>query len=159
MQDQELDAFERRFVDAMAVVYEQRGLSPVAGRILGRLLVARPPEQSSKELARYTEASKGSVSDQTQLLVRAGYVERLRRKRSRETWYRIRGGIWVELLQREAEAAGHVRGLADAVIDAQEAAGVVPSEALRAYRDVNGFFERRLPSLIDEWTRERDGSV
>lgn len=152
----DLETAEREFVEQIASNYESRGLSPTAGRIVGRLLVARPAAQSSKELAAYVQASKGAISTQTQVLIQAGFVEKIRKPGSRETWYQLKDAIWLHLLEREVEATKHARQLADTVMAAQKAAGAEPSPNLEDFRRVQRFFERRVPRLIEEWRELQD---
>lgn len=49
----------------------------MVGRALGWLLVCEPPEQSAAELAETLQASKGSISTATRVLLRLGFIERV----------------------------------------------------------------------------------
>lgn len=150
--DTPLQKAERTFVEALALHFEGRGLSPIAGRIVGYLLVCRPSEQSSRQLADALGASKGSISAQTQFLAQAGFVTRTRRRGTRQTFYRITEHVWLDLLRREAEAAAHVRRLADAALEAQREAGVHPNADLVEFRDANAFIEAGIPKLLSDWS-------
>lgn len=148
---------QRALIDALATLHESSGLSPVAGRIMGVLLISREAELSSDELAEQAEASKGTISTQTQFLVERGLVDRFRKPGSRRTWYRLRPNAWLELLERQAQSTAMVVGLADAAIAEQADRGEV-SAALREYRKLNRFFAERIPALIEAWHDYRDGA-
>src|SRR5690348_6943728 len=94
---------ERDFVDQLALVMERSGMSPVAGRILGRLLVCDPDHQSSSQLAEYLNASAGAVSTASRFLVQIGLVERVRFRGDRAMYFRIRPDAWDTIFQKEIE--------------------------------------------------------
>jgi DNA-binding transcriptional regulator GbsR (MarR family) len=47
----------------------------MAGRILGWLLISDSPHQSSEQLVNGLEASKGSISSMTRLLIQINLIE------------------------------------------------------------------------------------
>ena len=53
---------EKQFAEEVGIVFEQTGLPRMAGRILGWLLIAEPPHQSTEQLINALMASKGSIS-------------------------------------------------------------------------------------------------
>ncbi len=61
----------------LALFFEEMGFPRMAGRILGWLLICDPPEQSAGQLAGVLQASKGSLSTMTRLLIQMGLVERV----------------------------------------------------------------------------------
>ncbi|MFQ3629252.1 MAG: MarR family transcriptional regulator, partial [Cyanobacteriota bacterium] len=65
------------FVEEVGLMFELIGLPRMAGRIFGWLLISQPPHQSSGELAEVLQASKGSISSMTRLLIQLGLIERL----------------------------------------------------------------------------------
>ena len=68
-----------RFVEELGVLLElEAGAPRMVGRVLGWLLVCEPPEQSAAELAERLQASRGSISAATRLLLRMGMIERVR---------------------------------------------------------------------------------
>src|SRR5690242_7144959 len=71
-------ADERRFSDELGFFWEDAGGTRMAGRVLGALLIADPPELSSSQLAEFLGVSAGSVSTATRELIRPGIVERVR---------------------------------------------------------------------------------
>ena len=62
-----LQAKDKQFVEEVGIVFEQTGLPRMAGRILGWLLIAEPPHQSTEQLINALMASKGSISSMTRL--------------------------------------------------------------------------------------------
>lgn len=142
---------ERRLVERISMVFESSGLSPVAGRIIGRLLLCEPREQSSAELAEWIGASKGSISTQTQMLATMGLVERTRKPGSRKTWYRIRPHVWTDMLQLEVLRTQQLNAMAKEALALKEALGEPVDDRLREFHGFTDFFLARLPALIGEW--------
>ena len=93
-------AGEMGFVDDMGFYLESLGAPRMSGRILGWMLICDPPEQSSTQIAEALEASKGSISTGTRLLIDLGLLERTTAKGSRSTYFRIGRDAWSSLLQR-----------------------------------------------------------
>lgn len=149
---------ERHLVDRIALALEHAGLPPIAGRILGRLLLCDPPEQSSAGLADYLSASRGAVSTMTRLLVDAGLVERIRIRGSRATWFRIRTGLWAEMLQREVVRVQQFRALAHEGLELLADAPPERRLRLQEFLDFNEFFAEELPSLIEHWKQRQEAS-
>jgi DNA-binding transcriptional regulator GbsR (MarR family) len=147
---------ERQLVEQISLVFESSGLSPVAGRIIGRLLLCEPREQSSAELSDYVGASKGSISTQTQMLVAMGLVVRSRKPGSRATWYAIRPHVWTDLLQLEIVRTQQLHALAEQAIALKQSQGAGIDDRLREFRGFTEFFLERLPALIDEWRSIQD---
>jgi len=142
---------ERNFVDRVALVFEHAGIPPISGRILGRLLICDPPEQSSAELADYLLASKGAVSTATRMLMEIGVIEKIRRRGSRASWFRAKRGAWGEMLHAEITRVRMLRQLADEGLALMSEAPPERLERLQEFRDFNAFFETELPELVTRW--------
>ncbi|MFC1901983.1 GbsR/MarR family transcriptional regulator [Chloroflexota bacterium] len=67
---------ERDFVEEVGIVFEKTGLPRMSGRVFGWLLISDPPYQSPAELTEVLQASKGSISTTTRLLIQLGLIER-----------------------------------------------------------------------------------
>ncbi|HEX2166689.1 MAG TPA: MarR family transcriptional regulator [Longimicrobiales bacterium] len=82
------EAAEARFVERMGHILESDGLTRIAGRIFGHLLLSSEP-QSLEDLAKALHASKGSISQDTRLLERLGALERVTHPGDRRVFYQI----------------------------------------------------------------------
>lgn len=79
---------ETRFIERIGHILEQDGLTRIAGRIFGHLLLATEP-QSLEDLANALQASKGSISQDTRVLERLGALERVTHAGDRRVFYQI----------------------------------------------------------------------
>ena len=153
-----------RFVDELGSwASKAYGLPRMTGRVLGWLLVCEPPEQTAAQLAEVLEASTGSISTATTMLVRLRLVERLHIRGERADRFRIRSGAWDDQVRDPGiDAARAVLALG---LDAL--AGETPARRARL-EELDAFYawyQARMNELYDEWqaykrsrlTGERDG--
>lgn len=138
---------------------EAQGLPRMAGRILGALLVADPPEQSAEDLADTLQASRGSISTNTRLLEGPGLIERVAKPGDRKVYYRNRPDAWYQATRSRAASFTTMRRLAARAL---ELLGDAPPAVRRGAEDMHEFYafwEREMPAVLDHWYRHhrRDG--
>ena len=145
----------RQFIEDVGILYGDMGFPRMAGRIFGWLLVCEPPHQSAEQLANIVEASKGSISSMTRLLIQMGMVEKIGIPGKRDTYYRIRSGSWLELMRNHLANLTAMRKLAERGLDL--IADRVPEsrQRLQELRDFHAFLEREIPSLLDRYEQGR----
>jgi DNA-binding transcriptional ArsR family regulator len=148
-----------RFVEELGILLElEAGTPRMVGRALGWLLVCDPPEQSAAELAEMLQASKGSISTATRVLLRMGLVERVRFRGERFDRFRVQPEAWDEFFWRDEQFKTPRRVLRlglDALIKEPPArrARLEELDALYAW------WEKRIPSLREEYLAERRGTT
>lgn len=148
-----------RFVEELGMQFElEAGAPRMVGRVLGWLLVCSPPEQSAAELAEVLQASKGSISTATRILLRMGMIERARLKGERFDRFRALPEAWEEYLWRDDqfEAPRRVLRLGlDALADEP------PERRARLERLdwIYAWWQHRLPALRTEYLAEREQAI
>jgi DNA-binding transcriptional regulator GbsR (MarR family) len=145
---------EGRFVEDVGLFYEQFGLPRMAGRILGWLMICNPPEQSLADLGQALQASKGSISTMTRLLLQTGSVVRTTQPGDRRDYVSIPQGALTQMLAARVKSLSRMRELAVQGLEALEG---TPSEQrlrLRELHDMYVFLEREIPLLVNRWERE-----
>lgn len=140
---------ELTFVEEVAVAFEQGGLPRMAGRIIGWLLICDPPEQTSDQLAGVLQASKGSISSSTRLLVPSGLVERMSRPGERRDYFRLRNEAWAELVRARLAQVTSFRELTERGLTLL--ADDEPGRRARL-EDVSNFYAWLDVQLADLWT-------
>lgn len=108
---------ESRFIERMGHILEVDGLTRIAGRIFGHLLLATEP-QSLEDLATALQASKGSVSQDTRLLERLGALERVTHPGDRRVYYQIGERMMGRMVAMRLERFQELR---DAIAQGREA--------------------------------------
>ena len=142
-------------MERFALLLEGEGLPRMAGRILGWLLVCDPPVQSATDLAQVLQASKGSVSTMTALLIRAGMVERVGRPGDRRDYYRLAPGTMSSLVRG---ATARLTAMRQTLQEGLSLLAEKPAELrqrMGEFYDVIAFFEREYPALVDRWEQSR----
>jgi hypothetical protein len=150
-----LDPEVRQFVEDMGLLYEGEGLPPMAGRLVGWLLLCDPPHQTAGELAEVLGASSGSISTMTRLLVQFGIIERIAVPGLRSAAYRMLCHGGPEHLERILEKMIGRRELFERGLDLLADRPPPVRERLREQLEFARFIEREVPVLIERWKRER----
>lgn len=139
------------FVDATGVwISNSYGMPQMTGRVLGWLLVCDPVEQTAGQLAEALEASKGSISGATGMLVRSGLVDRLHVRGERADRFRLRPEAWDEQMRDEA-GTDRARVL---LAQGLEALADEPAARRARLEELDAFYawwQSRMPDLWDEW--------
>lgn len=152
------DERERELVNQIALVFEHGGIPPVAGRIVGRLLLCDPEHQSSTQLADYLNASRGSISTSTRMLMAARIVERVRFPGDRSSYFRIMPDCWHQMLYAEMLRIQRLRAIGDDALTYLRETGADEQRMsrIREFRDFSAFFEKEFPMVMDHWKNRRD---
>lgn len=78
-----------RYIEEAGMAFELFGMTRMAGRILGYLIVCDKEAVSFNEIMEVLKASKGSISGTTKQLIAVGFVEPVSLPGDRKTYYRI----------------------------------------------------------------------
>jgi hypothetical protein len=144
------------FADHIGRFYaREHGIPPVAGRLLGYLMICDPPQQTIDALAEALMASRSAITGAVKLMEGAGFVARSRRAGERVD--RVSGRL--DALEPrnfdsrlfDDQAALFREGLA-LLADAPPARRA-PLEELLALAE---FLGERLPQVLAEWRERRD---
>lgn len=89
------------WVERVAAYLAQDGMPPIAGRILGWLMVCEPYEQSASEISEAIGASRASITTNMQVLGALGFIARRTRPGSRTEYFRLESGAWEAVVRRQ----------------------------------------------------------
>jgi DNA-binding transcriptional regulator GbsR (MarR family) len=147
------DSAQARFVERIGQILESDGLTRIAGRIFGHLLMSTEP-QSLEDLATALQASKGSISQDTRLLERVGALERVTHAGDRRVFYQIGDRMMGRMVALRLERFEQMR---QAMAEGVEAA---PNEKVRArlseFADFHDHLLATMRDARDRWC-ERHG--
>lgn len=145
---------KQEYAEEFGLYFEHMGMTRMSGRILGWLMVCDPPHQTINELAGALQASKGSISTMTRVLMQIGIVERFSMPGQRRDLYRVRTGGWAAAVESSIAEYRNFRELAErglGLLDGEPSGARVRLEDMR---DVYGFFEHEMPGLIERYKQE-----
>jgi len=143
---------ERGYLDDVGGFFAAHGMPPVAGRIVGHLLICEPPEQSFEALCKAVGASRGSVSTMTRLLAQLGLVER-RPGSGRSLNYRMRDDAWTQLLEDDLRSAARLRAIAIEGLRLQQGRSTKSRQRLTAMREFYAFLELQTAGVLEAWRK------
>lgn len=136
-------------------MFELVGLPRMSGRIFGWLLISDPPQQSMNELVEILQASKGSISTMTRLLIQIGLIERVSLPGKRRDYFQIKPHAWAQLTKQRISQIMTFRQLAEKGLSLLANAPPDHKERLQEMHDIHAFWERELPLLDKRWEYEQ----
>ncbi len=151
MPDQEKQLGFAHYIEQWGMLFELLGATRMMGRILGWLLICDPPEQTAKEIADAIDVSIGSISTATKTLNQGAMIERIGLPGQRSVYFRIKPGMWTQLLKTRMGRLAAMRELADKGMDLLSPADDDAKLRLREIRDYCAFVEKEFPILLERW--------
>jgi DNA-binding transcriptional ArsR family regulator len=143
------------WVERMAMFCaEEYGVPPIAGRILGWLMICDPPEQSAGQIAAAIGASKASLATNMRVLTDAKFVRRRTRPGERTNYYRVDDDAWETVIRRRLASLTEFRDLAADGIDLA-GAGSGRAERLRVAHDVYDWMAKLFAETPRPSTRKK----
>jgi DNA-binding transcriptional regulator GbsR (MarR family) len=147
---------ESDFVEEMGQFLASLGMTPMAGRMWGWLLICEPPEQTAAEIAEALHASRGAISGTARLLATSGLVKRSTRSGDRREYFSAPPEGLDMLLNNAAGIYRQMRSIATRGLAAIADRPVESRARLQEFHDVLAFVEREVPDVIGKFLRERD---
>ena len=99
------DKNKESFIEDSAVLFEALGITRMAGRIIGYMLVMEKEMITFSEITEGLKASKSSISTNLHLLMNSNFVVRKTNPGDRKTYYYINQNIdWSEIIARELKS-------------------------------------------------------
>jgi DNA-binding transcriptional regulator GbsR (MarR family) len=140
----------QQFIERSGIFFQSEGLPRIGGRIFGFLLLA-DQAVSIDSIAQELRVSKPSVSTNTRILERWGFLERVGQSGDRRTYYRIAPDLVHRTLLQRVERMRRFRALFEDA-HAQAPAGRNPlrqrlSKLVTAYEQSVEAMER----VVAEW--------
>lgn len=149
---------EAAFVSSMGQFLATYGMTPMAGRLWGYLLICDPPEQTAEEIAHALHASRGAISGTVRLLEPIGFIRRTRRRGDRREYL----SAPPETFQAFVGNAGAIYRRLRMIIEEGLAATSGKPPPLRARlqeaHEFVSYIERELPTVLVRFASERSAA-
>jgi DNA-binding transcriptional regulator GbsR (MarR family) len=140
------------FIDQMGLVAEADGLSRIAGRIMGLMVIEGGP-LSFSEIAERLDISRASVSTNTRFLERVGVIERVMVKGERQDFFQLAKAPYARLLEG---SVNRIKKAQDVVADAKTALAPEDTARQRRLDELGAFYEALAVSFADLVARFED---
>ncbi|WP_329012163.1 GbsR/MarR family transcriptional regulator [Streptomyces sp. NBC_00690] len=142
-----------RFADELGAVFGGE-LPPMAGRMVGMLLIAEEPRLSTKQLATRMGASPVTVSSMGRLLRRLNMVERTVSPETRRDEFSLRSASWVEVYGENAQQLSQLVAVLDGQL-ADDSLPDAPRVRILEMRNFYAFLLANTPELLDRFRQWR----
>ena len=146
---------ESQFVEEMGQFLASLGMTPMAGRMWGWLLICDQPEQTATDIAAALHASRGSISGTARLLATSGLIRRSTKPGDRREYFSAPPEALDSLLGSAAGIYQHMRAIAARGLDSVADRSVESRARLQEFHDVMAFVEREVPRVIATYLSER----
>ena len=146
---------ESQFVEEMGQFLATLGMTPMAGRMWGWLLICEQPDQTATDIAAALHASRGSISGTARLLATSGLIRRAMKPGDRREYFSAPPEGLDLLLNNAAGIYHQMRAIAARGLDAIADRPPESKARLQEFHDVMGFVEREVPLVIAQYLRER----
>ncbi len=150
---------QSHFVEEMGQYLASYGMTPMAGRMWGWLLICEPPEQTAAEIAEALQASRGAISGTARILTTAGMVRRTTRRGDRREYFSAPPEALDSMLTSASVTYRRLREIAERGLVAMADASPNARARLEEFRDVIAFIERELPLVISRFFSDRAGDA
>ena len=101
-----------KFIESIALYYENYAIPRIAGRMFGLLLVTTTP-LSAERIAELLDASLSSVSTNVRALIANGWVEKITFPGDRTTYYRFSPTAWESVMERRKQSFAPLKAMAE----------------------------------------------
>jgi DNA-binding transcriptional regulator GbsR (MarR family) len=108
----EIDPTMQRFIENIALYYENYGIPRIAGRMFGLLLLMTTP-LSAEQIAQLLDASLSSISTNVRALIANGWVEKVIFPGDRTTYYRFSPDAWANVMERRRQGIAPLKTMAE----------------------------------------------
>ena len=143
------------FIEEMGQFLGGYGMTPMAGRMWGWLLLCDPPEQTAAEIADALQASRGAISGTARILASAGFIRRTTRRGDRREYFSSPPEALDSMLSNAAVIYRRLREIAEHGLAAAETSSSSAQARLLEFHDVVAFIEVELPRVIERFLSER----
>jgi DNA-binding transcriptional regulator GbsR (MarR family) len=146
---------ESQFVEEMGQFLGSIGMTPMAGRMWGYLLICDPPDQTAAQIAEALHASRGAISGTARLLAGPGLIRRSTRPGDRREYFSAPPEALDSMLASAGAIYRQMREIAERGLAATADRSPEARARLQEFHDVMTFIEQEIPRLVGDFLRDR----
>jgi len=146
---------EAAFVEAMGLFLGTYGMTPMAGRMWGYLLICDPPEQTAEEVARALQASRGAISGTVRLLEPIGFIRRTRRGGDRREYLSAPPGTFMAFVGNAGAIYRRLRLVIEQGLEAISDKPPPLRTRLEEAHEFIAYIEREIPAVLERFVALR----
>ena len=140
------------FIEEMGIYFESLGLTRMAGRIQGYLMVTEKNLVSFDELTQVLQASKSSISNNLKALVSTGFLKPLTLPGDRKTYYSLWPDIdWSQYYRQRMSQIEKLKDLFKKGLELRSDKNDKPSGWLNESIEFYEWLLREFPETLQKW--------
>jgi DNA-binding transcriptional regulator GbsR (MarR family) len=133
------------------------GLTRMAGRVLGVLLISDPAAQSLTQISEALEASKSAISTATRLLVEANLIEQVPSPLPRRDYFRFKPGGWLLFMGQQMRLFSTLHQITERGLELMQAKSPELQTRLQEAHDLFSSLEAEYPTWLETVSKQRKG--
>ena len=149
-----MDSVGERFVERMGLAAEADGLSRIAGRLFGALLLSEAP-RSLDDLAESLGVSKASASVEARRLLERGVFERVGKPGDRRDYYQLAPDFFERVIRHRVRRWAALHELVSEIRRAAPRQPAAIRTRLAHIDEFHGFVVARIEEALDEWSERQ----
>ncbi len=140
------------FVEETGLIYEKLGLTRMAGRIHGYLMVSDKEMVSFDELTQVLQASKSAISTNVKSLLSINFIKAITLTGDRKTYYSLSPEIsWSELMKRKMAELNVIKNHFIKGFDLRMNKNDKPAQWLKNASEFYNWMNDEFPLLLQLW--------
>lgn len=140
------------FIEETALIYEGMGLTRMAGRIHGYLMVSDEEVVSFDELTQALQASKSAISTNLKALVAVKFIKPITLPGDRKTYYSLSPEInWSETIRQKMQQMALIKNHFSKGLQLRMNKTDKPSQWLAQAIDFNTWMLNEFPKILNSW--------
>ena len=145
---------EAAFVEAMGQYLGSMGMTPMAGRVWGYLLICDPPEQTAAEIAAELHASRGAISGTVRLLEGPGFIHRSTKRGDRREYFSSPPGTFLTFASNAGAIYRRLRVILEQGLEALIDKPPPLRDRLVEAHELITHVERAIPAVLEEFAAD-----
>ncbi len=143
-------------VEKIGIVCDKDGFPPLAGRLLGYLMLAEPPHKTFDEIVDFLQASKSAVSNTLKFMEAQGMVDYITFPGDRKRYFKMNASEWHLVVLKKMEFIKQMREKIAEVIEIRTDAHPDFNQELKDLHELYNLFLEELPKLVMRWKANRN---
>lgn len=138
-------------VERIGIVCDKDGFPPLAGRLLGYLMLAEPPHKSFDEIVEFLQASKSAVSNTLKFLESQKMIEYITFPGDRKRYFKMSVEKWAEVMMDKMEWLQAMHNQITLVLSLRSDSYPKFNEGLQNIRELYEIIMEEMPLMVERW--------
>ena len=145
----------KKQVERIGIVCDKDGFPPLAGRLLGFLMLAEPPYKSFDEIVEFLQASKSAVSNTLKFLETQGMVDYTTFPGDRKRYFRMSVENWASVVLQKIDFIKLMKEKLTEVLEIRSAKYAEFNQNLHDIIKLYDVILEAFPQIIARWEESR----